>query len=264
MRRLMSLCCSGKLHACSASHQPTAAVSTTLRHRNPARISWLCSYSTLSHAFSAALQLQPSSLPSRLSVSPSRCSPSSLPALAPPSLFCLPVRFATKKAGGSVKNKRDSPGRRLGLKTAGGSQVRVGSILVRQRGLQTHPGRGVGVGRDHTLFARRAGEVVFTYLLRPYRRRRKWRKLINIIDRQQGEGEQELADGVAIMQAEYLQVLKMKRQGVRVPTVRSVYLAEVETEKRLEARKATESMIARVTAQQQQQLEEQRPAALLS
>ena len=269
MRRLVSLCRSARpLPLSAAPPHSNASHSATLCFRIPASPSPLCNYSTLAHASSAPRPLLQSSMsPSRLSVSASRCAPSfslSLPGVPPHSLFRLPVRFATKKAGGSVKNSRDSPGRRLGLKTSGGSRVSVGDILVRQRGLQTHPGRGVGVGRDHTLFARRTGEVVFTYLLRPYRRRRKWRKLINVIDRQQGEGEAELADTVAVMQAEYLQVLKMKRQGVRVPTVRSVYLAEVEKEKRLEARRETEAMLARVTAQQQQRLEEQRPAALLS
>ena len=67
--------------------------------------------------------------------------------------------MAHKKAGGSSRNGRDSGGRRLGLKASGGEIVVPGNILVRQRGTEYHPGRNVGMGRDHTLFANLAGEV---------------------------------------------------------------------------------------------------------
>ena len=69
--------------------------------------------------------------------------------------------MAHKKAGGSSKNGRDSESKRLGVKRYGGEQVLPGMILVRQRGTQFHPGRNVGLGRDHTLFATSAGRVVF-------------------------------------------------------------------------------------------------------
>ena len=69
--------------------------------------------------------------------------------------------MATKKAGGSSRNGRDSPGRRLGVKKFGGERAKGGSILVRQRGMRFRPGRNVGLGRDHTLFAMQAGCVVF-------------------------------------------------------------------------------------------------------
>lgn len=69
--------------------------------------------------------------------------------------------MATKKAGGSSKNGRDSIGRRLGLKKAGGEFVIPGNIIVRQRGTKFHPGSGVGMGRDHTIFAVEEGVVSF-------------------------------------------------------------------------------------------------------
>jgi large subunit ribosomal protein L27 len=68
---------------------------------------------------------------------------------------------AHKKAGGSSRNGRDSRGRRLGVKKFGGEIVVPGAILVRQRGTKFHPGRHVGCGRDHTLFALVAGAVTF-------------------------------------------------------------------------------------------------------
>jgi len=64
--------------------------------------------------------------------------------------------MAHKKAGGSSRNGRDSEGRRLGVKKFGGEQVIPGNIILRQRGTQWHPGEGVGMGKDHTIFAERA------------------------------------------------------------------------------------------------------------
>jgi large subunit ribosomal protein L27 len=69
--------------------------------------------------------------------------------------------MAHKKAGGSSRNGRDSGGQRLGLKIFGGEDVLAGNIIARQRGTKWHPGRNVGVGRDHTLFALIAGRVEF-------------------------------------------------------------------------------------------------------
>lgn len=69
--------------------------------------------------------------------------------------------MASKKAGGSTANGRDSAGRRLGVKRFGGQDVIAGNIIVRQRGTTFHPGEGVGIGRDHTLFALRDGKVEF-------------------------------------------------------------------------------------------------------
>jgi len=70
--------------------------------------------------------------------------------------------MAHKKAGGSTKNGRDSESKRLGLKKFGGESVLAGNILVRQRGTQYHPGHNVGIGTDHTLFAKANGKVAFT------------------------------------------------------------------------------------------------------
>ncbi|MBO68733.1 MAG: 50S ribosomal protein L27 [Acidiferrobacteraceae bacterium] len=69
--------------------------------------------------------------------------------------------MAHKKAGGSSRNGRDSESKRLGIKRYAGERVQAGSILVRQRGSKFHPGQNVGMGRDHTLFALRAGTVSF-------------------------------------------------------------------------------------------------------
>ncbi len=70
--------------------------------------------------------------------------------------------MAHKKSGGSTRNGRDSIGRRLGVKKYGGELVIAGNILVRQRGTKIHAGAGVGVGRDHTLFALTGGAVKFS------------------------------------------------------------------------------------------------------
>ena len=69
--------------------------------------------------------------------------------------------MAHKKAGGSSRNGRDSPGKRLGVKRYGGQNVSAGSILVRQRGTTFHAGNNVGLGRDYTLFAKIDGIVAF-------------------------------------------------------------------------------------------------------
>jgi large subunit ribosomal protein L27 len=70
---------------------------------------------------------------------------------------------ATSKAGGSSSNGRDSQSKRLGVKLFGGQQVFGGEIIVRQRGTRFHPGKDVGLGRDHTLFAKREGYLRFHY-----------------------------------------------------------------------------------------------------
>ncbi|HEX2199094.1 MAG TPA: 50S ribosomal protein L27 [Burkholderiales bacterium] len=67
--------------------------------------------------------------------------------------------MAHKKAGGSSRNGRDSQAKRLGVKVYGGERVNAGQILVRQRGTVVHAGSNVGIGRDHTLFARINGQV---------------------------------------------------------------------------------------------------------
>ncbi|WP_341753930.1 MULTISPECIES: 50S ribosomal protein L27 [unclassified Candidatus Tisiphia] len=81
--------------------------------------------------------------------------------------------MATKKAGGSSRNGRDSAGRRLGLKKYDGQYVIPGNIIVRQRGTKFYPGKNVGLGRDHTLFALIAGKVEFSS--------KKNHKIVNIV-----------------------------------------------------------------------------------
>jgi large subunit ribosomal protein L27 len=70
--------------------------------------------------------------------------------------------MAHKKAGGSSRNGRDSESKRLGVKRYGGQLVSAGSIIVRQRGTRFHAGDNVGMGKDHTLFAKVAGTVAFS------------------------------------------------------------------------------------------------------
>jgi large subunit ribosomal protein L27 len=82
--------------------------------------------------------------------------------------------MAHKKAGGSSRNGRDSAGRRLGLKSAGGESVLAGKIIARQRGTKWHAGRNVGLGKDHTLFALVDGKVQFAT-------KTKGRKIVSIV-----------------------------------------------------------------------------------
>nr|VFK27118.1 MAG: LSU ribosomal protein L27P [Candidatus Kentron sp. MB]VFK31422.1 MAG: LSU ribosomal protein L27P [Candidatus Kentron sp. MB]VFK75475.1 MAG: LSU ribosomal protein L27P [Candidatus Kentron sp. MB] len=81
--------------------------------------------------------------------------------------------MAHKKAGGSTRNGRDSESKRLGVKHYGGEAVEPGYIIVRQRGTRFHPGENVGCGRDHTLFAKATGHVLF-YRKGPKNRNRKY------------------------------------------------------------------------------------------
>lgn len=83
--------------------------------------------------------------------------------------------MAHKKAGGSSRNGRDSESKRLGVKIFGGQQVVAGNIIVRQRGTRFHPGVNVGIGRDHTLFAKKDGQVRFA------RKGPKNRRLVSVV-----------------------------------------------------------------------------------
>jgi len=86
--------------------------------------------------------------------------------------------MAHKKAGGSTRNGRDSESKRLGVKRFGGEAVIAGNIILRQRGTQYHPGTHVGMGRDHTLFAKTDGKVEFQ------RRGPRNRLYVNIVPQQ--------------------------------------------------------------------------------
>ena len=83
--------------------------------------------------------------------------------------------MAHKKAGGSSRNGRDSHSKRLGVKSYGGETINAGSIIVRQRGTQIHPGTNVGMGKDHTLFALVAGKVEFAT------RGKEKRKVVSVV-----------------------------------------------------------------------------------
>ena len=78
--------------------------------------------------------------------------------------------MAHKKAGGSTNNGRDSKSKRLGVKKYGGESVTSGAIIIRQRGTRIHPGSNVGLGRDHTIFAKTDGLVKFEWVAKGKRR----------------------------------------------------------------------------------------------
>ena len=78
--------------------------------------------------------------------------------------------MAHKKAGGSTRNGRDSNPKFLGVKCYGGQDVKAGYILIRQRGTNCHAGKNVGMGRDHTMYAKVDGKVVFKYGGKPMRK----------------------------------------------------------------------------------------------
>jgi len=82
--------------------------------------------------------------------------------------------MAHKKAGSATSNGRDSAGRRLGVKKSGGARVISGNIIIRQRGTVFHPGDNVGMGKDHTLFAKTTGVVKF-------KRGRNDRKTVSVV-----------------------------------------------------------------------------------
>jgi large subunit ribosomal protein L27 len=90
--------------------------------------------------------------------------------------------MAHKKAAGSTSNGRDSQAKRLGIKVYGGQVVRSGNIIVRQRGTKFHPGKNVGIGTDHTLFALTDGKVEFQEKqLRKYDGRVFKNKFVNVV-----------------------------------------------------------------------------------
>lgn len=90
--------------------------------------------------------------------------------------------MAHKKAGGSSRLGRDSAGRRLGVKVNDGQEVKIGSIIIRQRGTKYHPGKNVKIGRDDTLYAKAAGVVKFsTKKLKKFNEQLKTSKIVNVV-----------------------------------------------------------------------------------
>jgi large subunit ribosomal protein L27 len=93
--------------------------------------------------------------------------------------------MAHTKAGGSTRNGRDSAGKRLGVKSYGGQTIRIGGIIVRQRGTRMEAGNGVGVGVDHTLFAMRDGVVSFaTRQVEKFTGAKVRRTIVSVVDPQ--------------------------------------------------------------------------------
>lgn len=90
--------------------------------------------------------------------------------------------MAHKKAGGSSRNGRDSEGRRLGVKKSGGQNVLAGNIIVRQRGTKYRPGKNVGLGKDHTIYALIDGQVMF--------KKQDGRAVVNIVPANDSQGAQ--------------------------------------------------------------------------
>ena len=90
--------------------------------------------------------------------------------------------MAHKKAGGSSRNGRDSAGRRLGVKIYGGQSILAGNIIIRQRGTQYKPGKNVGLGKDHTIYALVDGQVVF--------QKKQGRSFVNVLPANDGNSAQ--------------------------------------------------------------------------
>jgi large subunit ribosomal protein L27 len=95
--------------------------------------------------------------------------------------------MATKKAGGSSKNGRDSAGRRLGVKKYGGEVVLAGNIIIRQRGTTYRPGKNVGLGKDHTIFSLVNGQVLFS-------KGQGGRAIVNVVPANDGQAAQQAAE----------------------------------------------------------------------
>ena len=102
-------------------------------------------------------------------------------AVQPKTLYSGPV-MATTKAGGTAKNLRDSNPKYLGIKRADGQKVAVGEIIVRQRGTKIMPGRKIGIGKDHTLFALASGVVRFRNVRKvDFDGRRNMRRVVDVV-----------------------------------------------------------------------------------
>jgi len=130
-----------------------------------------------------------------------------------PTLLYLPHRPATKKAGGSSQNGRESNSKRLGVKKLGGTKVIPGNIIVRQKGTKFHPGENVGLGKDFTIYARAPGRVQFTY--DPKRKR----TYISVIDERQIEVGEKKHEGLFVNGVLATQIVRKQRKK---PVYRSV------------------------------------------
>ena len=126
-------------------------------------------------------------------------------------LFSHQVRFATKKAGGSTNNGRNSPGQRLGVKKFGGERVIPGNIVLRQRGTQWYPGINVGMGKDHTIFALIQGSVFFHKIkIQKTLWKKNKRRFVSVLPEDKENDEEFKNALVNHMQAKYDAVEKAK------------------------------------------------------
>jgi len=153
-------------------------------------------------------------------------------------IFGIFGRWASKKASGSSKNNKDSAGRRLGVKKFGMQPVIPGNIIVRQRGTKYHPGWGVGMGCDFTIYALQAGRVEFTYLHRPYNTRKHRRTYVHVLpdnvdrhllDEYNKQQQMLLQRRNNIMKVkrskkEVLQEIKLKKEHINILKMRQAYM----------------------------------------
>lgn len=168
-------------------------------------------------------------------------------------LFNQFIRHATKKAGGTVTNSPGSRGKHLGPKCGGGEFVKRGRILMRQRGTQAHPGVNVRMGRDHTLTAAVDGHVHYTYVLRVERSRKRWRKFLNVIDPKQNQTKESINEHFKQIAEDYYTVLRLRKAGIRIPTSRSVYLSNKESQKEKEKQQKLLSLAQSINKTQEAQ-----------
>ena len=135
------------------------------------------------------------------------------------------IRTATKKAGGTVVNKADSPGQRLGIKKFGGERVWEQNILARQRGYKWHPGLNVYVGADHTLHAKINGYVHFFKLAIPGKIKDRFRTYINVLPAREGpECDEALVTLAAQIKKKKLDALEYRKgQNSFLKDMRNVY-----------------------------------------
>lgn len=145
------------------------------------------------------------------------------PTIASP--LTISQRTATKKAGGTVVNKADSPGQRLGVKRFGGERVWNQNILIRQRGLKWHPGLNVYRGTDYTLHAKMDGYVHFFKMAIPGKRVDRYRTYINVLPAREGaECEEALVTFAAQVKKQKLDSLEYRRaQDNFLAEMRKVY-----------------------------------------
>lgn len=147
---------------------------------------------------------------------------SSNPSTSP---LTMAIRTATKKAGGTVVNKADSPGQRLGIKRFGGERVWEQNILVRQRGFKWHPGVNVYSGTDHTLHAKINGYVHFFKMQIPGKTVGRYRTYVNVLPtREGGDCETALVTFSAQVKKQRLDSLEYRRsQDKFMSEMREIY-----------------------------------------